>query len=124
MQNSEPESSKPTESKIVLEIIGQQVPAFKNSKRSILDSQTGLQRTLTPKKMKLRMDRLENAMLSALYSESQIIGNETHSECWKRLRTALCGLLDDSIREIPRGEWDVEYVAKGKEGARIEITRL
>ncbi len=71
------------------------------------------------KRVKLKMERLENAILSALYSESQIDGNETHSECWKRLRTLLCGLSDDSIREIPAGSWDVERVAPEADPRRM-----
>lgn len=76
---------------------------------------------LIDKPIKERMQHLENAILSALYSESQIVGNETHSECWKRLRTLLSGLSDDSIREIPDGSWSTKYVPKGEEGADIEI---
>lgn len=74
--------------------------------------------------IKQRMAMLEAAILCALYSEYQIVGSETHSECWKRLRTLLSGLCDDSIREIPTGSWDVEYVPKGQEGILIEITPI
>lgn len=62
------------------------------------------------KEIKERMKQLENDILSQLYSECQIIEGETHSECWKRLRTLLSGLLDDSINEIPKGGWDVQRV--------------
>lgn len=99
-------------------------PSFKNRKRAIRDGQTGQLRTLTEPKIKQRMAMLEAAILCALYSESQIIGSETHSECWKRLRTFLSGLCDDSILEIPTGSWEVERVPKGQEGLLIEITRL
>lgn len=67
---------------------------------------------------------LENAILSALLSEYRIKENETHLECLKRLRTALSGLCDDSIREIPSGSWNVEYVEKGSEGVLIEIETI
>ena len=79
---------------------------------------------LIDKSVKLRMQRLENAILSALLSESQIIAKETHSECLKRLRTLLSGLCDDSIREISEGKWRVEYVPKEQEGISITITLI
>lgn len=99
-------------------------PSFKNSKRAIKDRNSGKMRTLTPAKIKARMDELENAILSALYSGSQIIEGETHSECWKRLRTVLSGLSDDSIQEIPCGSWAVEFTSKENEGVTIELTLL
>lgn len=67
------------------------------------------------------MDILENGIVFALYSLSRTIGAGTHSECLKRLRTALCELSDDSIREVPAGDWDVRYVPKGEEGLEITI---
>lgn len=81
-------------------------------------------RILMDKKTKARMQSLESAILSELYSASQIRGNETHLECLKRLRTLLSSLCDDSIREIPAGSWAVEYVEKGQEGAEIIISTL
>lgn len=105
--------------KIAIEVTGQQVACFKNTKKS---SRSGF--IYTPKKIKGRMLLLENAILSALYSEYRIKENETHLECLKRLRTALSGLCDDSIREIPSGSWDVEYVEKGNEGVLIGIEIL
>src|SRR5688572_6854249 len=98
-----------------------EVPSFKNRKIAILDSRTKKHRTLTEPAIKERMDRMENAIVFALYSESQIRDGETHSECWKRLRTFLSGLYDDSIHQIPCGEWDVIFVAKGQEGFDLEI---
>lgn len=79
---------------------------------------------LIDKKIKERMRQLENAMLSALYSKSQIIGSETHSECLSRLRMFLSKLSDDSVREIPKGSWEVEYVNPGEEGVTITIERI
>jgi len=116
--------SEPTNSVTVLVTGIGHTPSFKNHKRAIKDSKSGKLRTLTDPDVAKRVERLENAILSALYSESQIIGSETHSECWRRLRTLLSGLSDDSIREIPAGSWDVEYVPQGQEGVIIEITRL
>jgi hypothetical protein len=109
---------------VKVEIRGMHIPSFKNHKRAIIDKKTSHARTLTDPKIAKRVQRLEDAILSALYSESQIIGSETHSECWKRLRTLLSGLCDDSIREVPAGSWDVLYVQPGQEGVDITITRL
>lgn len=81
-------------------------------------------RILIDKPVKARMLALENAILSELYSASQIIGNETHLECLKRLRTLLSGLSDDSIREIPEGSWATHHDIKGCEGVIIEITQI
>lgn len=100
------------------------IPSFKNRKMAVRDHTNGKLKTVSPPEVKLRMERLENAIVSALYSESQIVGNETHSECWKRLRTVLSGLCDDSIKEIPCGSWDVEYVDAGEEGIVIEIEEI
>lgn len=104
---------------IVLEIKGLTVPSFKNHKHSNRNGHV-----YTDPKVKARAEGIENAMLCALYSESQIVGNETPSECWKRLRTALSGLLDDSVREIPEGSFSTEFVSPGEEGFRIEIVEL
>lgn len=102
--------------------LSQPVCSFKNSKRSILDSNTGQQRTLTPAKIKARMQELENGILFALYSSCQTSIGETDSECLKRLRTVLCGLSDDSLNQIPEASFAVEYSTAP--GVRIEITPL
>lgn len=73
---------------------------------------------------KERMDRLEKAMLFALYSLCPTGASGTPSECWKPLQTLLSGLCDDSIREIPAGSWTVEYVPKGEEGINVEIEQI
>jgi hypothetical protein len=104
---------------LVLEIVCGHVPSFKNHKHS---SRSGF--VYTDPKIKRRMAILENSILCGLYSSSQTNGSETPSECWKRLRTLLSGLCDDSIREIPCGSWGVEYVSKGSEGVRITIERI
>lgn len=94
-------------------------PSFKNHKHS---GANGF--VYCDPRVKKRVQSIENAMLSELYSESQIVGSETHSECWKRLRTVLSGLSDDSIREIPEGSWAVEFVPPGDEGLEITIEPL
>lgn len=119
MPNSDNALNKPTGNRIVLEVCGHQIPSFKNRKHS---GKNGF--VYTEPQIKQRMAQIENAMLSALFSECQIIANETHSECWKRLRIALSGLSDDSILEIPEGSWAIERCEKGSEGIRIEITTL
>lgn len=108
----------------VVVITGDNVPSFKNSKRSILDRNSGKQRTLTPGKMKRRMQLLEDAILSALYSGSVTAGGEMDLAWQRRLRTALSGLLDDSLKEIPEFSFGVRYVEPGQEGVEIEITPL
>jgi hypothetical protein len=105
-------------------ITGDNVPSFKNSKRSILDRNSGKQRTLTPGKMKRRMQLLEDAILSALYSGSVTAGGEMDLAWQRRLRTALSGLLDDSLKEIPEFSFGVRYVEPGQEGVEIEIEPL
>jgi hypothetical protein len=99
-------------------------PSFKNQKRSILDRNSGKQRTLTPKKIKHRMQVLEDAILSALYSTGATTGGGTHSECWRQLRIALSGLCDDSLKEVPEGSWDTEPASKLEEGITIIIEEL
>lgn len=116
--------SDPTNSVTVLIVGLGHIPSFKNHKRAIKSRETGKLRTLTDPEIAKRVERLENAILSALYSGSQIRGSETHSECWKRLRTLLSGLCDDSIREVPSGSWDVQFVPAGQEGVEITITKL
>ncbi len=107
---------------ILLEIKGVgHIPSFKNRKRAIMDRSTGKMRTLTEPSVKKRMENLESAIVCELFSVSQTIENATPSECLKPLRTLLCGLSDDSIREIPCGSWDVKYVQPGEEGVTIEI---
>ena len=81
-------------------------------------------RTLTEPSVKARMDQLENAMLSALYFWCQTRGQGTDSEWRKQLQTALCGLCDDSIKEIPQSSWRAEPAEKGQEGVIVTIEIL
>ncbi len=99
--------------------LGQAVPSKKNHHFPLANGGLGIDKAI-----KLRMNDLENGILSALCSESQMTASETPLECLRRLQTLLSGLLDDSIREIPTGSWGVEYVPKGQEGVIIEITPL
>lgn len=79
---------------------------------------------LMDKSIKRRMLALERAIEFALYFACQTGESGTDSECLKQLRTHLSLLCDDSVREIPSHRWDVEWVAKGEEGADILIERL
>lgn len=100
------------------------VPSFKNSKRSILDRNSGKQRTLTPGKMKKRMDLLEQRIVSALLSSSRIGEGETALEWRRRLLTVSLGLCDDSLKVVPEFSFGVRYVQPGQEGVEIEIEQL
>jgi hypothetical protein len=111
--------------KIVFRIkVPGEIPSFKNRKTAILDSASGKMRTLTQKSVKERMDRMESAIVSQLYSISHPTESATPLECLKQLRTFLSGLSDDSIREIPCGSWDVQRCKKGEEGATIIIEEI
>lgn len=99
-------------------------PSFKNRKRAILDSKTNKMRTLTEPEVKQRMQELEDAIAFALFSACQTGANETHLGCSKRLRTALSGLFDDSVREIPCGSWDTFLVDPEFEGIEITIEEI
>ena len=94
-------------------------PSKKNSHFPLTNGGLGID-----KSVKERMMRLENAILFALYSACQTGGNETPSECLRRLRTLLSGLSDDSINQIPAGSWDVQMVEPGQEGVEITITAI
>lgn len=110
---------------MTLKIVGiGHIVSFKNRKRAILDSHTGKMRTLTPYMVKKRMDNLENAILSALYSSFPTEGTETPLECLKQLQIALSGLSDDSVNEIPCGMWESEQVISGEEGCIIQVFEL
>jgi hypothetical protein len=98
---------------------GMHIPSFKNHKHS---NRQG--RVYTDPRVKKLMSRLESSILSVLYSESRISANETDSECWKRLRTALSGLSDDSLREIPECSFTTKRVTRGEEGVDIYIFEL
>lgn len=105
-------------------ITGDNCPSFKNTKRAITDSSTGKHRTLTPGNIKKRMLQLENRIVSTLFSLCQTPLGETDLECLKQLRTALSGLSDDSLTEIPDFSFGARYVEPGLEGVEITIERL
>lgn len=70
------------------------------------------------------MTLLENRILFALYSACQTKEGATDSECLKQLRTALCGLSDDSLKEIPEFSFGYKYVENQLAGVEITITKL
>lgn len=101
-------------------------PSFKNHKRAGINRKTGKMMTYTRADIKKRMNQLEDAILSALWSSCQTAGGEMDLECRKRLLTHLSGLCDDSVKEIPRFLFDAQQYAKEGEqaGIWIEIERL
>jgi hypothetical protein len=104
---------------VSLLVKGLHIPSFKNHKHSNRNGSV-----YTDPRVKRLMTQLESGMLSGLYSASQTGENVTGSECLKQLRTALSGLSDDSIREIPECSFVTEYVAKGEEGVELKIYKL
>lgn len=102
-----------------LHINGFHIPSFKNCKHTNKHGHV-----YTETRVKKIMEQLESGILSELYSEFQMVEPETASECWKRLRTALSGLSDDSLKEIPNASFSTEVVPKGQEGVMIEIYEI
>lgn len=100
-------------------VLGSPVPSFKNCKR--VTKRGGL---ITDPKVKKRMQALENAILYALYSGCQTIENATGLECRRQLQTALSGLSDDSLKEVPEFSFGVEKVNPGSEGVLIIISEV
>lgn len=98
---------------------GFHIPSFKNHKHS---NRHGF--VYTDRRVKKLMQDLESSILSGLYSTSQTTANETDSGCWKQLRTALSGLCDDSVREIPECSFSTKECDKGQEGVTIEIYEI
>lgn len=95
------------------------IPSKKNAHYPLNNGGLGID-----KKIKARMSLLENAVLSQLYSLSQTTGSGTPLECLRQLQTRLSGLSDDSVREIPQGDWKTLHVAKGGEGVNIFIEEI
>lgn len=99
-------------------------PSFKNHKRSGINRQTGKHTTFTRADIKERMEQLENAILSELYSTGKTFGEGMEVECLRRLRMLLSGLCDDSLKEIPEGSFSSELVEPAQEGITIIIEEL
>lgn len=100
------------------------VPSHKNSKFATTSQRSGKPEIFGNPEVRQRMKVLEGAIVSALYSSSPTTGGATGSAWLKQLRTALSGLCDDSLREIPESSFGVEYVETGSEGVKIEIEEL
>jgi len=120
----EPTESGESQSVRLVVITGDNCPSFKNRKRSILDSATGKQRTLTPKKIKERMEQITNGLLSALLSECQTIEGATLMGCSRLSWIASKIPADDSLQWIPEIHLACERVEKGKEGFEILIKEI
>lgn len=108
---------------IVLQIKGP-IPAFKNNKRAITDSRTGKNRTLTRVDVKARMEEIIESFVSQLYSKSRTIAAEMGTECKPLSLIASSMPADDCLSVIPKGSFEVEYVAPGEEGAEIIIEQI
>lgn len=102
-------------------VLSGHVPAFKNRKRAVVNRKTGKLMTITRKDIKERVELLESAIESALYSVCQTGSREMDLACRKRLRTHLSGLCDDSLAVVPEFEFSTKYVPKGEEGVEIHI---
>ena len=98
---------------------GFHIPSFKNHKHSNRQGHV-----YCDSRVKGLMTQLESGILSALYSSSPTNESVTDSVCLKPLRTALSGLSDDSLREIPEAAFSHQVVPKGQEGVVIEIYEL
>lgn len=109
-----------TQNFIVLRIHGT-IPAFKNKKRSILDRNTGHQRTLTDPKTKRWMDECIRSLSYQLLSQCQTIEGGTSTESLQRFLTVSVP-PDDSWQFIP--EIHIKAVTGGEPGAEITITRI
>lgn len=105
-------------------ITGDHVPSFKNTKRSILDSKTGKQRTLTPGNIKKRMDHITNGLVSALIFAYQTTEGVTSTGCSRQSWIASKLPGDDSIQWIPEIHIKAVKVPKGEEGFEITITEI
>lgn len=105
---------------VKLEIkLGENLCSFKNHKR--VTANGGL---MTDRKVKARMDRLEDAIASSLHFGCPTGDAATDLALRRRRQTLLSGLCDDSLNQIPEFAFAVEYVPKGEEGVVIEIEEI
>lgn len=109
-----------TQNSIVLTIYGK-IPAFKNKKRSILDRNTGKQRTLTDPKTKQWMEACIQDLASQLLSMSPTTAGGTLTGCLQQFLIASVP-QDDSWHFIP--EIHIRAESGGVPGAEITITKL
>lgn len=100
------------------------VPSFKNSKRAILDRNTGKMRTLTEPEVKKWMESATDAFVSQLSSLTQTTDAVIPTEPFPHSLIVSSLPLDDSRQWI--GEIRVKCMdaAKGDEGATIIIEPL
>lgn len=121
-QNSEPST------RICLQVRGLgHCIAFKNRKRSILDRNTGLQRTLTDPEAKKWMERCKKLFTQQLLSAYRTEGGAIRTESSQRFWTALFNpsrKFDDSCKIIPSIDIRCIRVPEGEEGADLVIELL
>lgn len=98
------------------------VPSFKNKKRSILDRNTGKQRTLTEAKTKQWMEACIQSFVSQLLCATQTAAEGTTPGRSKL--SSIVSLLpwDDSRQWIPTIHITTLEVDAGEEGADILLT--
>lgn len=97
------------------------VPSFKNTKRAIIDGNTGRLRTLTPRITKQWMKRCEDAFVSQLESLYQTNEAAMPTARSRQSWIACVAPFDDSVNHIREILLTVADVEKGKEGAVILI---
>lgn len=100
-------------------IIGEHVPAFKNTKMLARG------RMITDPRKQFVMQKLTDCIVSAMYSLSVITEDGTETE--QRQRQAIASLLpsDDCRQCISEcAGWKWEKVRKGFEGVRVKIEQI
>ena len=110
--------------RIVLEVKGITIPAFKNRKRAILDRHTGKMRTLTDPSVKERMDQITLGIELELRSVIRTIGNGTWTAQQVRSWIASSLPLKDSRQWIPSLWIDAVDCNNGEDGATIDIEQI
>jgi hypothetical protein len=103
------------------------VPSFKNQKTPIpYKTKSGKRayKPMTRPRVKLWMEKAIHSIVSQLSGLFPTEEGETLGECQKRLQTALCLPLDDSLEWMIPGPQSVRLVNKCEEGAIIIIEEI
>ena len=110
-----------TPSILKLEVRGGHVPSFKNQKQLIPGNPL---RLITNPGLKCRKTTIEDAIVSALLSDSRIESNGTSTGDWPL--SLMLSLLpeDDCWSCVPSIQIETEFVAEGEEGFDLVIERL
>jgi hypothetical protein len=100
------------------------LPSFKNTKRAILDRNTGRMRTLTPGPIKKRMKEIEDSFACQLLSAFQAEGGKTSTALQLRSWIASVAPQDDSWTVIPQLSIMGQLAEGLTPGATIIIERI